>query len=392
MQLRFIMRTVTIALFFAVGFTLLAGSNAHSSSEAPKTERPGFALRGFDGGTIELEARRGKPLTAVIFFATWSPRSHQALVDIGLLREKYAEKGFDVIMVCAETEVFPPGFDDMLFDYLEGTNADVPVAMDEGLATYRAWEVKAQPSTYFLDKDLRQINFIGSAPSSYKMMVAEIIEEALGLTPKEDEASKAPTRYQAAKPQMLGYGMAHKLAQRGKSKKAKKKVEEVIAADPKFPDAHALLGMILLHGKQIDAEAAKASFDKALEADPNLPIALLGRAHFTLQGGDTAKAVATIREALAKNAWGFMHKPKEAKLKEIETKLAGVAGGKAPEANTEEAAKPAEAKAEGAEKPTEAKAEAAAPADAKALIQEVLDDFLVLKKKTKVNRSIMKKK
>jgi peroxiredoxin len=361
MQLRFLLRTFTIAMLFTASVLLTSVQPAIASDAAMSAEAPAFSLRGLDGGTIELEARRGKPLTAVIFFATWSPRSHQALVDIGMLREKYAAKGFDAIMVSAEKEDTPTSFDDTLFDYLAGTNADVPVAMDDGLNTYHDWHVKAIPSTYFLDKDLRKINFIGSAPSSYKMMVEDIIKEALGLVPKGDDADKGPTRYQAAKSQMLWYGMAHKLALRGKSKKAKKKIEEVLKADPAFPDAHALLGMLLLHGKQKDTEAARATFDKALEVDPELPMSLLGKAHFTLAAGELGAAVALIRDALSKRAWGFTKKPDEAKAKALEEKLASVA------------------------------ALAQKPDEAKAVVQEILDGFLVLKKKTKVDRSILGK-
>jgi tetratricopeptide (TPR) repeat protein len=409
-QSRLFSRNLIITFFLATALVLALVPTALASDAAPQTEVPAFALRGFDGGTIELEARRGQPLTAVIFFATWNPRSHQALVDIGELREQYAQKGFDVIMVCSESETFPSGFDDTLFDYLAGTNADVPVAMDEGLETYQDWHVRATPSTYFVDKDLRQINFIGSAPSSYKMMVEDIIKEALGLVPEEDEADKGPTRYQAARPQLLGYGMASKLAQRGRSRKAKKKIEEVLKADPDFPDAHALLGMILLHGKKNDPEAAKAAFDKALETDSELPMALLGKAHFTLAADELGAAVALIREALSKHAWGFTHKPEAAKIVEIEATLASVAGEKtevaekSPDTAPPEAVAPSEtaapAEKETAEKPpdaapseTVAPAETSAPAetetavgkpaDAKALVQAILDEFLVLKKKLK---------
>jgi tetratricopeptide (TPR) repeat protein len=397
-QSRLFSRNLIITFFLATALALALVPTVLASDAAPQTEAPAFALRGFDGGTIELEARRGQPLTAVIFFATWNPRSHQALVDIGELREQYAQKGFDVIMVCSESETFPPGFDDTLFDYLAGTNADVPVAMDEGLVTYHDWHVRATPSTYFVDKDLRQINFIGSAPSSYKMMVEDIIKEALGLVPEEDEADKGSTRYQAARPQLLGYGMASKLAQRGRSRKAKKKIEEVLKADPDFPDAHALLGMILLHGKKNDPEAAKAAFDKALETDPELPMALLGKAHFTLAASELDAAVALIREALSKHAWGFTHKPEAAKIAEIEATLASVAGEKtevaekSPDAALPEADAPV--KKETAEKspdaapsktdaPAETETAVGKPADAKALVQAILDEFLVLKKKLK---------
>jgi predicted Zn-dependent protease len=158
---------------------------------------------------------------------------------------------------------------------------------------------------------------------------------------------------------MLNFGLAQKLSQRGGGVKAQKKIEEVIQTDPKFPDAYALLGQIILTENQQKDDAAKEpakqAFEKALELDPNLPVAMIGKAHFLLLAGDFDGAVALAKNALSKHAWGYAPKPSDEDIAKLTARLDEAAALRAGQKE----------------------------AEAKAAVSDVLDGFVILRKTTR---------
>jgi len=352
------MKSRFLALALALLF-LAAPAHRAAASEALPAELPAFSLKTLDGAPFDLASRKGQPLTAVIFFATWNPKSAAALAAVEHSLKAHAENGFAAVAVNAESETVAPDFSTQLAKYVAENNLTLPVVFDEGLVVYRGWDVKAMPTLFVLDAELKPIHSFAGAPTGFDAIFEEYVAEALGLKTKEESvaAEDHGGRYRPDRSIFLLYGMAQKLAERGRDSKALAKVEEAIAADAAFPDAHALKGALLLSEKSAEKnEASRASFVKAGELDATLPLCLFGRAHFALVDGDVRGAIGYARLALEQKNWGLMPMPDEETLAEA---LQGL-----DDADAKFAAKDLEG--------------------AKADVAKVLDTFLVLREKPKV--------
>ncbi len=318
-----------------------------------------FKLGTLDHGEYDIAKAKDNNVTAIVFFATWSAKSENTLKMIKEVTGEYGGHGVAMIAVNTEEEENPAGFEATLTGFIERTGGGYPVMLDEGLVVYNDLRLKAMPTTYLVDRNLGVITHIPGAPSSLHETLIELIEHELGME-DEEEMSGEVLRYQAAKPQMLGYGMAKTLAERGKERSAIKKIDQVIKDDPNFPDAHALRGLLLYEtGK---ADEAKAANEEALKLDPNLPAALIAKARFMNEAGDVAGAADTIAAALSKHAWGFTDRPEEEQVQQTMADL-------------DEARK---LDKEGDKD------------KAKEKVAHVIDEYVLLKKKVKINMKRMK--
>jgi cytochrome c-type biogenesis protein CcmH len=132
--------------------------------------------------------------------------------------------------------------------------------------------------------------------------------------------------------------------------------KKVLAIDPKNPEAHAYMGLMLVQAGH--NEGAMSSFDRALAEDPNFPVALWGKGMLLAQtGGDPAEA----RRLLEKVSQMMQPGPEKV---EVEKAIAGL-GKPGAVTKTEAPAKTTEA---ATKKPPPAPEQAAAAA-----IQGVID-------------------
>jgi peroxiredoxin len=291
---------------------------APAAAPAHEVSLPPFALKGLDGTELKMEALKSYPLSIVVFFATWNPKSVPALTELQKLSDKYEKNNVAVLAINAENERTDPGFKTALEKFLADNKITITVVIDEGLTVYRSWEIKALPTTYVLNKDLKVLSSLAGAPTSYGDTIEEMIKTDLGLKAKDEGAAGAEhKRYRPAdKAITLQYGMVEKKAERGRVSQALGELEEVIKKDDKFADAHALRGVLLLSEKKSGEEqkkAAKEAFDKAALLDPTLPLALIGQANFLAEGGDLKKAVELLTVAFSQSNWGARDKPENQK-------------------------------------------------------------------------------
>ncbi len=267
---------------------------------------PGFTLPDLDGVPVTLDEYRGDPLTAVCFWAMWSPKSALILKDLGKLAAEFGPNGFRVLAINAEGADAPSDLNDRIRAYLaEHQITGVRVVVDRDLEQYSTWGVIATPATAFLDAGLViGYEFSGRPTSAYEDM-RDHIRQVLGLAEAEAERAKPKReRYKADKRLTLHYGLAHTLYARGQFSKAARKLKKVIKQDPDFPDAHALMGAIQLglagEGRKGAQEKARASFDKAVQLDGTVPMGLAGQAHFALEeDDDPVRALELCREAVS---------------------------------------------------------------------------------------------
>lgn len=270
---------------------------------------PTFALPDLAGAPVDLASFKEGPLTIVTFWALWSPKSEPLLHDVQRLLDEFGTKGvralgLKAVAINAESQNPPADLDNQVQSYLDKNGIKFPVVVDRKLELYDAWGVIALPATAFLGKDLKVLyEFSGHPTSAYEDMRDKVLE-ILGIKEQVAETQKPKReRYKpASKATTLNYGMARTLYERGQFGQAAKKLDKVIADDPKFPDAQALSGAIQLglerEGKGEAAQAAREAFQKAVELDPTVPMGLAGLAHFALRDGDVPKALELAKKAL----------------------------------------------------------------------------------------------
>jgi len=96
----------------------------------------------------------------VLFWATWSPRSAEALADA---QQLHADKGVLVAAVNVDTAA-PDGPTPSALAQMT-QDVDFPVLVDRGLALFEQWGVVAVPSLALVDGDGRVVHVLdGYAP------------------------------------------------------------------------------------------------------------------------------------------------------------------------------------------------------------------------------------
>jgi peroxiredoxin len=264
-----------------------------------------FTLADTAGMKLDFAELHGDgPLTIVVFWAIWSPKSATQLQDVQKLLDEFGTKGLKALGINAEGASAPADLDAKVAAFAQEHGLKFPMAVDKGLEQYNTWGVIAVPSTAFLDKNRKIVfEFSGHPSSAYEDMRAQVLQ-GLGLA--EEVAASHKPKHERYKPTdrkvTLNFGLAKTQFERNQFSKSKEKLDQVLADDPQYPDAHALNGALHLgmerDGKTDAGQTARQAFQKAVELDGTLPLGLAGLAHFALRDGDIPKALELTRAAV----------------------------------------------------------------------------------------------
>lgn len=297
---------LAVCMLSAMTFCVDSTSAAAFKHVAAGDEVAAFSLPDPAGAKVDFSDLHGDgPLTIVVFWALWSPKSATQLQDVQKLLDEYGDKGLKAVAINAEGAAAPADLDAKVAAFAQEHGLRFPMALDKGLEQYNTWGVIALPSTAFLDKNRKIVfEFSGHPSSAYEDMRAQVLE-GLGLA-DEVAASHKPKheRYRPTDRKVtLNFGLAKTQYERNQISKAKEKLDQVLADDPRYPDAHALNGALHLSmerdGKADAGQTARAAFEKSVELDATLPLGLAGLAHFALRDGDVARALELARAAAA---------------------------------------------------------------------------------------------
>lgn len=368
---------LAVCVLSALTFFVDSTSAAAFKHVAVGDQVPSFSLPDASGSKVDLAALHGDgPLTIVVFWALWSPKSATQLEDVQKLMDEFGAKGLKAVGVNAEGASAAADLDAKVAAFAQEHGLRFPLVFDKGLEQYNTWGVIALPSTAFLDKDRKIVfEFSGHPSSAYEDMRSQVLT-GLGLADEVAAAHKPKhERYRPTDRKVtLNFGLARTQFERGQFSKSKEKLDQVLADDPKHPDAHALNGALHLglerDGKADAAQPAREAFQKAVELDETLPLGLAGLAHFALKDSDPAKALELTREAVDHT--------EDKELPELsggETAQEQPAG----EAAAEDAQDGARRARVTAQLDRAAAAQAAGDTEqAKALVQEVVDGLIAL--------------
>ena len=173
-------------LLLALCCLMLGTFAAHGGELKPWTggATPPLALKDPAGKAHDLAAYRGK-VVLVNFWATWCAPCRAEMPSMQALRQRLADKGFEVLAVnLMESE-------EKIAAFRESELIDLPVLMDRDGAAARRWNVRMLPVSFVIDRRgairyqlIGEANWTGSK-------VAPAIERLIGADTKRQSASAA---------------------------------------------------------------------------------------------------------------------------------------------------------------------------------------------------------
>ncbi len=262
---------------------------------------PDFTLRALGGEKVSLHGELGPKALAVVFWATWSPRSRTMLADLQELLEERWDRGFRVLAVNVDHEELDPETLAAVRGWAGSWS--FPVLLDAGLATYYAYGVVATPSLALLD-ETGTVRFVrASYSSSARLEIREAVDALLGIASAGAERVALKKRsYVPPKKATLHYQKALVLVRRGMERKAVRDLEQAARLDPEWPEPRVLLARIYLHqARRRPGRLARAEkvLREAREIRPGHVQTLALLARVLEEQGRHEEALAAAEEALA---------------------------------------------------------------------------------------------
>jgi thiol-disulfide isomerase/thioredoxin len=135
-------QAVRVAAFAIAG--LVAASVAHAAE--PGARAPAFALPTAGGQTIALETLRGR-VVYVDFWASWCAPCKRSFPFMNALARRYGDDRVTIVAINVDKKRADAQ------RFLAQTPAEFAVVYDPAGATAAAYDVRAMPSTYLIDRD-----------------------------------------------------------------------------------------------------------------------------------------------------------------------------------------------------------------------------------------------
>jgi thiol-disulfide isomerase/thioredoxin len=115
----------------------------------PAKAAPALTGQGLDGKAVDLKSMRGR-VVLVNFWATWCDPCREELLSIEILRDKFKDRPFEVLLV---------NYGEMggkVSSFLANYRVSLPVVLDVDKNTAAAWKVGGLPTTFIVDATGRQ--------------------------------------------------------------------------------------------------------------------------------------------------------------------------------------------------------------------------------------------
>jgi thiol-disulfide isomerase/thioredoxin len=162
---------IRVALVAAVIYSLISPASAFAQSGG-KHQAPGFTLPG-QNQTIRLSNYKGK-VVYLDFWASWCEPCKRSFPWMNELQTLYGEDGFEIIAVNLDTSRKDAE------EFLKQMPAKFEVAFDKSGKTAEAYNLKAMPSSFLIDKNGRLVHKSLGYRVEEKKIVEKKIQQLVG--------------------------------------------------------------------------------------------------------------------------------------------------------------------------------------------------------------------
>lgn len=257
---------------------------------------PAFTLKDLGGKEWKSDAVFSGKATAVIFWATWSPRSAEVIRDLEALRTKIGPEKVQVVTINCEHPSITSADRDAIAAAAKDLGLSGPALIDDGLIAFNDYGAMALPSTLVLGADGKVGYILAGYPTTLRDELADAVRKAAGL-PTEAEQRPVQAEYVPKNHALMYYNMGRQLASKGQEEKAEAQLKIAVEKDPDFKKPRLELGLI--YKKTGRNDLALAEFQRAKEIDPKDNEALYQLAAVSLGAGKFAEAGSLFGSLLA---------------------------------------------------------------------------------------------
>lgn len=162
---------IRIALAVVVIYSFISPTSTFAQSSG-KYKAPGFTLPG-QNQTIQLSKYKGK-VVYLDFWASWCEPCKRSFPWMNELQAQYGEDGFEIIAVNLDTSRKDAE------EFLKQMPAQFDVAFDKSGKTADAYNLKAMPSSFLIDRQGRLVHKSLGYRVEEKKIVEKKIQQLLG--------------------------------------------------------------------------------------------------------------------------------------------------------------------------------------------------------------------
>ena len=162
---------IRIALVVAVIYSFISPASAFAQSGG-KYQAPAFTLPG-QNQTIQLSNYKGK-VVYLDFWASWCGPCKRSFPWMNELQTLYGEDGFEIIAINLDTSRKDAE------EFLKEMPAKFKVAFDKSGKTAEAYNLKAMPSSFLIDKNGRLVHKSLGYRVEEKKIVEKKIQQLVG--------------------------------------------------------------------------------------------------------------------------------------------------------------------------------------------------------------------
>lgn len=153
-----------LAIILTLGLLIIsfsAGCSPGDSTQAPLvgSQAPNFKLPNLDGKSVSLSDFRGKPVL-LNFWATWCSPCRDEMPYLQEVYQEWSGKGVVVIAINLGEDL------SKVKGFWQSHKLSLPVLLDIGENVAQNYDIRAIPTTFFIDKDsVIQDKVIGAFPN-----------------------------------------------------------------------------------------------------------------------------------------------------------------------------------------------------------------------------------
>jgi thiol-disulfide isomerase/thioredoxin len=245
----------------------LAGWAAESMAKGE--EFYDFDLETLQGEPVRIHQTLGEKATVVLFWASWSPRSAEALADYQALYKEHAARGLRVVAVNVEHEEWDPAETDKVRGFADAAGAIYPVVLDKDLTLFATTGFTSVPSSILVDGGRKVEGILQGYPTTQRVDFRNEVLRTIGVLPEEggqrvEQGSSYVPRGKAA----MYLKMGQVYVAKGKRQHGLNLLTKAVAEDPEYREAYrALVAALASSGRMEEAEQVRAALAR-LEQSP----------------------------------------------------------------------------------------------------------------------------